>query len=146
MGWTHYWRRPTELPEEELARAAEDCQKILATSGVPLGGFTGEGEPIFSAERIIFNGAGGSGCEPFEIARVEFDRNGRELVFSFCKTDQAPYDICVQIALVVLKHHLGDAITITSDADDSDWLLARQQCQKSLGYGEDFRLTREGVQ
>jgi len=146
MGWTHNWQRPTELPEEEFARAAEDCQKILATLDVPLAGFSGDGEPISSADSIIFNGAGGSGCEPFEIARVEFDRKGRESIFSFCKTEQAPYDICVQIALVVLKHHLGDAITVGSDADDEDWQQARQQCQKSLGYGEDFRLTREGVQ
>jgi len=146
MGWTHNWQRPTELPEEEFARAAEDCQKILVTLDVPLGGFTGNGAPVFSANSIIFNGTGGSGCEPFEIARVEFDRKGLELIFSFCKTEQAPYDICVQIALVVLKHHLGDAITIDSDADDNDWRQARRQCQKSLGYGKDFRLTREGVQ
>jgi len=140
MGWTHSWQRPTELPKEEFTRAAEDCQKILATLNVPLGGFTGDGEPIFTVESIVFNGAGGSGCEPFEIARVEFDRKGRDSIFSFCKTEQAPYDICVQIALVILKHHLGDAITIGSDADDSAWETARTICQEVLGYGGDLRL------
>ena len=112
----------------------------MATVDVPLGGFTGDGEPTFSADSIIFNGADGSGCEPFEIARVEFDRKGRESIFSFCKTEQAPYDICVQIALVVLKHHLNDAITINSNGDDSAWKAARTVCQKVLGYGVNFKL------
>ena len=140
MGWTHSWQRPTELPEEEFARAAKDCRKIMATLDVPLGGFTGEGEPTFSAERIIFNGVGKTGCEPFEIARVEFDRKGRELVLSFCKTEQAPYDICVQIALIVLKHHLGDRIVVSSDGKDKNWEEARKICQEGLGYGMDFEL------
>jgi len=140
MGWTHNWQRPTELPKEEFARAAEDCKKILATVDVPLGGFTGDGEPLFSADSIIFNGAGGSGCEPFEIARVEFDREGRESVLSFCKTGRAPYDICVQIALIVLKHHLGDAIIVGSDGDDSAWEEARAICHEVLGHGEAFEL------
>ena len=146
MGWTHSWRRPTELPEKGFARAAEDCRRILAAGDVPLGGFTGDGDPTFSAERIIFNGVGRSSCEPFEIARIEFDRRGRESVSSFCKTGQAQYDICVQVALIVLKHHLGDAVTIDSDGDDGDWRQARRLCQEGLGYGEDFRLAREGAQ
>ena len=140
MGWTHSWQRPTELPEEGFARAVEDCRKVMGALGVTLGGFTGEGDPVFSAESIVFNGAGRSGCEPFEIARVEFDRRGRDMVRSFCKTEHAPYDVCVQAALIVLKHHLGDAITVGSDGGDSDWKQAREHCQETLGYGGDFSL------
>ena len=140
MGWTHSWQRPTELPAKRFAAAVEDCRKILPALGVPMAGFDGTGEPILTDEQIVFNGQAGSQCAPFEIAVVEFDRRGRETVWSFCKTEHAPYDICVQTALVVLKHHLVDGITVTSDGRDDDWSKARQACQEKLGYGEGFVL------
>jgi len=140
MGWTHNWQRPTELPKEEFAKASEDCQRVLAATGIPLGGFTGEGNPTFSAEKILFNGAGGSGCEPFEIAQTEFDRRGRDVVLSFCKTEHAAYDECVQIALIVLKHHLADTIVVRSDGKEEQWAGAKGICQKCLGYGAEFSL------
>ena len=51
-----------------------------------------------------------------------------------------PYDLHVQIALIILKHHLGDMITVTSDASDEDWQKATDFCQEKLGYGSDFKL------
>ena len=51
-----------------------------------------------------------------------------------------PYDLCVQAALIVLKHHLAAAITVSSDGGEPDWERARAACQKWLGYGEEFRL------
>ncbi len=91
---------------------------------------------------VLFNGAGGLSCEDFVFPRIQVPRrqrpNGR--AFSYCKTEHMPYDICVQIALIVLKHHLGSMITISSDADAEDWQKARDTCQSSLGYGSDFEL------
>jgi hypothetical protein len=114
--------------------------EVLQTIDVSLGGFDGTENPVFSEEHIVFNGAEGNGCEPFEIARVEFDRRGRDKVLSSCKTEQTPYDICVQVSLVILKHHLGDAICVGSDGADTDWEEARKICQECLGYGMDFKL------
>ena len=59
--------------------------------------------------------------EPFEIHQTEFDRRGRQLVPSFCKTEHAPYDLCVQLALIVFKHPLGHTISVASDGKDTDW-------------------------
>ena len=92
---------------------------------------------------ITFNGARGHGCETFEIRATAEARPGDVLSRSFCKTEGAPYDICVKVALVILKHHLGDRITVASDADDRDWNDARHICQESLGYGADFPLSKE---
>jgi hypothetical protein len=105
-----------------------------------LGDESGEGLPVFADEEIAFNGAGRSGCEPFIIRRLETPRPGRTVVFSFCKTEHLPYDLCVQTALIVLKHHFGGAITIHSDGKDNDWSQARETCSSILGYGAEFRL------
>lgn len=141
MGWTHNWQRETELPHAPFAAAVRDCQEVLARTGIPLAGFDGNGAPIFRDDMIAFNGTDRTGCEPFEIHQTEFDRRGGEMVWSFCKTEHLPYDLCVQAALVVMKHHLGDAIIVGSDGKDQDWAEARRICQEHLGYGHEFRLS-----
>ena len=111
--------------------------------GIPLGGVEGLGAPRFTPETILFNGMAPRHVEPFEIHQTEFDRHGRELVRGYCKTNHAPYDLCVQLALVVLKHHLGEEISVFSDGRDDDWIAARDRCQQLLGYGNEFRLSQE---
>jgi len=140
MGWTHHWQRRTELPQGAFAAAVDDCKLTLPRAGISLAGFEGNGQPILQADAIVFNGVGGACCEPFEIQQTQFDRRGREVVCSFCKTEHLPYDLCVQVALVILKHHLGESIKVGSDGKDDDWAEARRICQETLGYGEDFRL------
>lgn len=143
MGWTHNWRRGTELPPAMFAAAVGGCQKVLGATGVPLAGIDGTGQPVFQEDVIVFNGEGRAGCEPFEIHQTEFERHGRAVFWSFCKTEHQRYDICVQVALVILKHHLGKRMTVGSDGKDDDWTEARSICQELLGYGESFRLETE---
>ena len=57
--------------------------------------------------------------------------------------EHCPYDICVQAALIIFKHHLGDFINVSSDGKGSDWDRARQSCEEHLGYGSDFILSQE---
>lgn len=140
MGWTAYWKRPTELPATEFAAATRDCAKLLADLDVRLAGRDGTGKLIVSNESIVFNGAEGQSCEPFEIAQVEFDRRGRPDVRSFCKTERLPYTLAVQVCLIVLRHHLGDRLQVVSDGGPEEWDDARERVVKSLGYGRDFRL------
>lgn len=140
MGWTHSWRRPTELPADRFAAAAADWRRVQDKVCVAIAGFDGTGEPQVDDEHIVFNGEAPHCCEPFEVARIEFDRRGCHTVASFCKTEHQPYDICVQAALIILKHHLGDAINVTSDGEDEDWQTGRRAVQDVLGYGGDFRL------
>src|ERR1035437_3892611 len=119
MGWTHNWQRGTELPKGAFAAAVHDCEKVLPHTGVRLAGFEGKGQPVLQDDVIMFNGAGGSGCGPFEVHQTEFDRRGRKVFWSFCKTEHQPYDLCVQVALIILKRHLGESITVGSDGNDS---------------------------
>ena len=146
MGWTHNWRRGTELPPATFAAAVRDCRKTLPCTGVPLAGFDGTGQPVLEENAIVFNGVGKAACEPFEIHQTEFDRQGRAVFWAFCKTEHQPYDLCVQVALVILKHHVGEAIAVGSDGKDDDWTQARRLCQQHLGYGETFRLAAESTE
>lgn len=143
MGWTHYWYRTCELDEAAFAQCVRDCEAVVQHSGVAVAGFDGSGRPVFSADHIVFNGQAPVACEPFEMARVEFDRRGRNEVFGFCKTEGMPYDICVQASLVIMKHRMPNAIRVGSDGDRGDWQRAIRLVQDVLGYGDEFCLTEE---
>jgi hypothetical protein len=140
MGWTHYWQREIELPAKSFADATTDCRKLFELLKTPLGDVKGKGEPVLAEDKIMFNGINGHSCEPFIINRIQPPRPGRSIVRGYCKTEHLPYDLCVQCTLIILKHHLGDAIKITSDGTDYDWEEARKACTKYLGYGDNFCL------
>lgn len=141
MGWTHTWQRATELDADGFKRAVADCRNALDATRIPLAGFDGTGNPVFEDEHIVFNGVSPASCEPFEIARIEFDRRGKPQAWGFCKTEHQPYDLCVQVALVILNHHLGSSIEIGSDGTVDDWSHAIDHVKKLLGYGAGFQLT-----
>lgn len=140
MGLTHHWERETELFQKAFALAVADCERVIIKLAIPIAGIDGSGNPIFKPDTIAFNGQGGAACEPLEIHQTEFDRRGRKRFMQFAKTNNAPYDLCVRASLICLKHHLGDAIAIMSDAKDPEWEDARRVCHEVLGYGLDFRL------
>ena len=141
MGWTHYWKRDIELPAEAFEKASKDCKAVLDKIEVMLAGPMSEGMPIFNSDAIMFNGIKGQNCEPFSIRRLEEPRKPRSYVFSYCKTEKLPYDLCVKSVLVILKHYLGDQIQVMSDGDDEDWSDAKQLCMSNLGYGAEFILS-----
>ncbi len=140
MGLTHYWERETELRPETFCKAVLDMQRITATLPVRLASKDATGSPYFGADAVAFNGAAGSGCEPFEIHQTEFDRRGRKRFYQYVKTERTPYDIAVKVSLICLKHHLGNEVRVTSDAPDSEWAEARRLCAEVLGYGASFAL------
>ena len=140
MGYSHYWTRPPRLPPVEFAVAVADCRKLLPQLGVPLAGPGGTGPPECDVDRIVFNGVGTEGREAFAISQHEPPRRPSPQIFSYCKTARRPYDLAVQCALIILKRHLGDRLTVTSDGPEGEWELARAACQQHLSYGQDFRL------
>jgi len=140
MGRTHYWKRTTELPQASFEAAMHDCKRLLATFTERVAGCDGTGAAFLARDHIAFNGCLGEHGEVFEIARIEFDRRGRNEVASFCKTNGLPYDVAVQGCLIVLKHHLGAKLRVTSDASDCEWNVARQAVERLLRYGETFKL------
>lgn len=143
MGLTHHWRRPTELPADSFRAAVADVRRLLAATTVELGGFDGTGSPILRDDRIVFNGREPLACEPFEIATVEFDRQGRNEAWAFCKTEHLPYDLYVKAALIVFQHHRHPHFVVTSDQADKDWSAARELVQSILGFGQSFSLSHE---
>ena len=143
MGLTHYWKRPLQLDSAKFKTAVNDLTKILAEIAIPLSAnYEGEGYPLLTAETIAFNGKQGS-CETFKISQIESSRRNEQKVSSHCKTEGLPYDHCVRIALVILKHHLGDDFKVYSDTSDAEWAEARNACQKRLGYRIDFSLDKD---
>lgn len=141
MGWTHYWKRDIELPAEAFAKASSDSKTMLDKIEVMLAGPMSEGKPIFSSDAIMFNGVKGQDCEPFSIRRLEEPRRPHPSIFSYCKTEKLPYDLCVKSVLIILKHYLGEQIQVMSDGDDTDWSDAKKMCMLNLGYGIEFKLS-----
>ena len=149
MGLTHLLYRETILPEQEFIKAAKDCKKVCAATKIKLIG-PNECAPQFNSEMIFINGTGRDGYEPFIVGRVydcpgrsAITRNHKRLEFSFCKTNGNPYDICVQVCLIVLKQHLGQRVVVRSDRDSKGWDSARKLCQDTLGYGKEFELDED---
>ena len=60
--------------------------------------------------------------------------------FNFCKTAYKPYDLAVNICLIIAKHHLKDQIEVSSDGNLCHWRDAMFICHKLLKYGLDFKL------
>ncbi|MEK6880552.1 MAG: hypothetical protein AABY22_13125, partial [Nanoarchaeota archaeon] len=58
--------------------------------------------------------------------------------FNFCKTAFKPYDLAVNVIMIIAKHHLGNDIRIRSDGTEENWKMGKVLCQKILGYGLDF--------
>ena len=140
MGCTHYWEREQYLSEVLFQTVIGELQKIFADIDAALAGREGEGTPYLSLDEIVFNGVRGQHCEDFKIRRVGFPREGGTKIYSFCKTEKMPYDLCVKITLIILKHYFEESLQVTSDAKDGDWQDARDRSQRCLGYGNEFLL------
>ena len=83
--------------------------------------------------------------ETFSIERVqrpeamEHQRN-KEYYFGCTKTNYKPYDLAVNVCLVIAKHYLKDDIIVSSDGTENNWVEAKELCNHFLGYGQDFKL------
>lgn len=86
--------------------------------------------------------------ETFSIFQQSADNDPRMqsksgLNFNFTKTAYKPYDLAVNVCLIIAKHYLNDDIEISSDGTAENWDEGKQLCQHFLGYGNDFEL-KEG--
>lgn len=83
--------------------------------------------------------------ESFWLPRIREVRNWEKaengLYFDCCKTAYKPYDLAVQVCLIIAAHRLGDAIQVGSDGSMEAWENAIALCQEMLGYGKEFQLT-----
>ena len=167
MGYTHYWRRPKELPVEKWAAFITDVQAVLENlpehsesaggyhSEDPLiiAGGHAEGDPEINEERIWTNGGGPGdlGHETCGIPRVyepmEYetpDELGR--YSDFCKTARKPYDLFVCSILALFKHHFGDDVRVGSDGDLEDWTPILPTLNKALPQRKwNLKLNGDGL-
>jgi len=111
MGYTHYWTSRGFTTDEwsHLTTATKEIFDRARRKGVELAGLQGEGAAIID-DRIVFNGAGNAGCEPFVL--------GRTVSRGFCKTNWQPYDAVV-VAVLINAAATG-ALTWTSDGKAVD--------------------------
>ncbi len=68
-------------------------------------------------------------------------RDNTELSFNFTKTAYKPYDLAVNVVLIIASHHLDKSIKVSSDGEMDNWIEGMQLCQHFLGYGNDFELS-----
>lgn len=149
MGYTHYWSHDEKLDEKALAEAVVDVKKVadaVAAKGIVLRDGSGEGAPVFSDDRICFNG---DGQENLDHETFLFPLGGKDALLAkrlhgcywdFCKTARKPYDLAVCATLLVLKHHLGSQLRISSDGGrhQLEWLPAERLVKEALGYQVEF--------
>lgn len=139
MGYTHYWYQDTKLDDAKFAAAALDIEKVLAVTEVPLaGGMGDEGtKPEVGPKRISFNGVDEDGHETLYVEptaeKPSYQDQSEPQVFNFCKTARKPYDEVVIASLAVLKHHLGDAIRVSSDGYFSEWETGLALAKRATG-------------
>jgi hypothetical protein len=121
--YTHYFtffkeKGKAKDLEKTYQLAIKDCQRIVKRWSIDNGGLSGYTAhvPIGKYAGVTVNGSKDSGCEEF-VLREHFNQNE----WSFVKTERLPYDTVVVACLAVLKHRLGDAITVSSDGNANDW-------------------------
>ena len=144
MGYTHYWRREKELNKDKFKAASADCKKIADWLKAPIQFEWNNPEPpVFDDTIIRFNGIEDDGHETFLVTQDykhpflksnQPDEDGR--YFTFCKTARKPYDTAVTACLIILKHHFGDDIKVSSDGRNSEWREGVNAVKTCLGYGE----------
>lgn len=147
MGYSHYWNRLPEIPELTFKQAVNDISKMFKVCkkyGLSLAGWDGSGKPVISSSEVSFNGVEtkNESYETFRMDRVmkpkDFEwltQDKQGYVYQACKTGRQPYDLFVQIALIIFKHYLGRDFILSSDGFYFDWETADDLCQKHLGYG-----------
>lgn len=153
MGYTHYfYRNEVEHGKDAFARFVADVKtaykRLPATAGssggyyndkpLKIAGGNGTGKPVFNEDEICFNGNKKDDLwhETLYIPRVfefeggDYGKHQRERferdksIFAFCKTARKPYDLFVQVVLILYKQHFDDLVTIASDGKAGEWEVA----------------------
>ena len=137
MGYTHYWNRPGDVPlnEKEFEKFTEVCHKIINSckADSPIGGVYYQDEIVeivgpegtaadkvrITGKQVAFNGLGDNAFEGFVISNHK-DKAILD-TFSFCKTNQKPYDIVVMACLIAFKRFFTDTCSISSDGGIMEW-------------------------
>lgn len=141
MGYTHYWSfdfkaGKAQDMEAKYQQAILECQRFIYKTAQEnrklygssmLAGFPAHTKPGRYGG-LKLNGKSGDDCEDFAL-REHFKQNDES---NFCKTRRYYYDDVVKVCLLILKYRLGDAMTLNSDGDSSEWTEAQTSASKFL--------------
>lgn len=119
MGYTHFYEVLDTKADLKTVEIGEDIAAVIRRCEIPIGDTLGtpESRPLISRRLIAFNGIEPEACDDFSYPPM-FDLNpslGLREGYAYCKTDRYPYDIVVCASLLVIKHHLGDNVRLSSD-------------------------------
>lgn len=127
MGYTHYWNHEP-VPASKVKKLLPKLRKILKTTDVPLGDWSGEhwGAYDITDKRFAFNGIGEGSHETFGIDWATSESE-------FCKTNRKPYDEVVVACLLLLEDEI-DSFHWHSDGDgEADYLNAGRALLANAG-------------
>lgn len=144
MGYTHYFSKVNSTTDEALrfemfARGARTIiEYAIKYDGIALAGWDGEVEGAWEItdEVVRFNGLGENSHETFSWSA---DASG----FNFCKTAYKPYDAVVTACLIHLKDIYGEAVSIGSDGDWSEWSDGARLYRNATGLTAENPMTPE---
>ena len=131
MGYTHYWNytKPSKDFDDEYINVLLDINLGLKNldKSIVLRGGDGTGLPEFTRERICFNGDGQQGLDH---ETFYFDKNPTD--FTFCKTNNKPYDFFVGVCLLSIANRIT-GFEFSSDGDNREWEPIILFYQKFIG-------------
>jgi hypothetical protein len=144
VGYTHYFSKVNSTTDEALrfemfARGARTIiEYAIKYDGIALAGWDGEVEGAWEItdEVVRFNGLGENSHETFSWSA---DASG----FNFCKTAYKPYDAVVTACLIHLKDIYGEAVSIGSDGDWSEWSDGARLYRNATGLTAENPMTPE---
>ena len=127
MGYTHYWYKKPELPQDKWDAFAKDVKNFTEEgfcSGILCFEYDSPTvEPKVGKNFVRFNGVNINGGETFFFDRKQvkgvwsqMDEDG--LYFNSCKTNRRAYDKYVVEVLKLARQHFGDDIKLSSDGGE----------------------------
>lgn len=142
MGYTHYFPGLTATPE-----VIADALKIIEASGVTICGPKGQGLPILDEVKgIRLNGfrLAGEACDTFHL-RGRKEPHYPDM-WTFCKTEQKPYDEVVTAILIAAAVRAMDLPTgsVRSDGRWDNWAAGVALFEKAVRpLTEDEKISLE---
>jgi hypothetical protein len=119
MGYTHYWKAPHKFEFISNKKAMLAIDKVIS-HGLENNLINTEQDRMSSIDSdfICFNGVGDNSHETF------FVKEG-PTAFSFCKTNQKPYDKYV-VACLIIFENFCQGFSWSSDGDEEDFQEAKE--------------------
>ena len=132
MGYTRYWHRTEKPITQEFVDAVNNIIAESRKKGITIRNGLGEGEPIVTLDKVLFNGDG-----EHELDHETCGFTNTEPGFNFCKTARKPYDYTVREVLKVAEK-MGIITDVTEDGDNEEIISDEEYIRQYINprYGK----------